>query len=137
MAFGSFARNKVFVILGYGCGVRGLKVRDFSAGGLRPPWPRPEPSALDLRGSMSVGPKVDVFCPLCPFPATVSRPNSSGALRIVDAIRARGLASGNPACQHANRLVGKPFAAPPAPPGRRGRWAMAARCRPVGRHAVD
>src|SRR5262245_36046516 len=54
MACGSFARNKVFVILGYGCGVRGLKVQDFSAGGLRPPWPRREPSALDLRGSMSV-----------------------------------------------------------------------------------
>src|SRR5262249_19691617 len=55
MACGSFAGNKVFVILGCGCGVRGLKVRDFSAGGLRPPWPRPEPSALGLRGSMSVG----------------------------------------------------------------------------------
>jgi hypothetical protein len=42
------------VILGYGCGVRGVKVQDFPQAGFRPPWPRPEPSAPGLRGSLSV-----------------------------------------------------------------------------------
>src|SRR5215813_9779903 len=74
MACGSFAGNKVFVILGYGCGVRGLKVRDFSAGGLRPPWPRPEPSALDLRGSMSVS-----VTGAAAVPATASTPPPPGS----------------------------------------------------------